>query len=108
MGFSPSLSKSITTAFFVAKGIIYRLKSRLSFWHSDDGASRSALDTGARIILYREGGQYASSVRPLLVELDHRGITCTLLSSDPKDPLWRSPAPRSSRSALAMDFVPGS
>ena len=78
---------AITTAFFVVKGIIYQFKSRLSFWRSDDGASRSAMDTDGRIVLYSEGAQYASSFRPLLVEIERRGIICTFLSSDPKDPL---------------------
>lgn len=70
----------VTASFFVAKGLFYKLRTRL-------GGSSTAQSAQTGLVIYSEGKQYATTFRPILAELACRGIPCLYLSSDKSDPL---------------------
>lgn len=85
----------VTTAFFVLKGLFYKVRSLLAVGGARPIAEvASGADTAAaRLVIYSEGAQYAGTFGPIVRELMRRGIACTYLSSDPQDPLLRLGSP---------------
>lgn len=77
---------AVTTAFFVLKGFWFNMRAylRRRGETADDAGEQQAL------VIYSEGKQYASTFRPLLKELELRGIACLYLSSDDTDPLLQN------------------
>lgn len=78
---------SVTAAYFALKGMWYQSRIRLR-----KAAGMGQVDAGDShsLVIYSEGRQYASTFRPLLEELDRRGIGCLYLSSDEGDPLLQA------------------
>lgn len=77
------------TAYFVARDLLYRSRSRLGLILSPRSMSRQAgLPTDdIPVALYSEGRQYEATFGPLLEQLAARNVPCLYLSSDPDDPL---------------------
>lgn len=78
-----------TTAYFVAKELLYRVGGGVRMLLSPRAAAalRQARRTEHGVVVYSEGRQYASTFGPLLAEMRRRGVPCLYLSSDPADPL---------------------
>lgn len=74
-----------TTVFFVLKGLFYKVRATL-LGQNGQGTNAQGVDKPS-LVIYSEGAQYASTFRPILQELNRRGIPCTYLSSDPSDPM---------------------
>lgn len=85
----------VTTAFFVLKGLFYKVRSLLAVGGARPAAEAAsgAHAAAARLVIYSEGAQYAGTFGPIVRELMRRGIGCTYLSSDPQDPLLRLASP---------------
>ncbi|MDR1995201.1 CDP-glycerol glycerophosphotransferase family protein [Azonexus sp.] len=77
---------AVTTAFFVLKGVWFNARAYLR----KGGETADVSSEKQALVIYSEGKQYANTFRPLLKELELRGIACLYLSSDETDPLLQS------------------
>lgn len=74
-----------TTAFFVLKRLYYRGRQIIT-----GNAKHETTDLGTdkqNLVIYSKRSQYASTLSPILQELERLNIPCTYLSSDPSDPV---------------------
>lgn len=78
-----------STAYFVARDLLYRLGSRVRLLLSPRSvaALRGAGRREHALVLYSEGKQYIGTFAPLLAELKRRDLPCLYLSSEADDSL---------------------
>lgn len=77
-----------STAYFVARDLLYRLTSRLKVLVSGrQGAAATDPTVEHPVVFFGEGKQYQSTFRPLLQQMAARGLPCLYLSNDADDPL---------------------
>ncbi len=72
----------VATLFFVAKGLFFKLASVPGYI-----SGRKSVKQGTRnIVFYSEGGQYWNVFKPIIQELNRRGVECSYLTSKENDP----------------------